>query len=351
MFLDLAGVVIVAFAASLLACRIILITGPIDAPTEARKAHTAPTPTSGGVGIGVGVAAGMFVLSVFSNEWRHEVNPEGVRLLWISGLYALPLLIIGYIDDARHLDARLKFAAYTAIAIAAAWTLGVVDVLPLGEYQLRLPFFVALLGTALWVFTLLNAVNFMDGANGLAMGSTAVGLLALAAIAWQGEAWSGVAITICAAAALAGFLVWNYPSGRLFAGDSGALFAGAIAAFASLIVIARAGLSPFVPPLVFLPLLADVLLTLFHRARQGRSLLEPHREHLYQIVQTAGVPHSRVAPLYWMAMAVCGVIAYLASFDPAQSAPSIALAALAGVAVAIDLSVRRWAKARNPQKT
>lgn len=346
MFLDLAGVVIVAFAASLLACRIILIAGPIDKPTEARKAHKAPTPTSGGIGIGVGVAAGMLVLSIFSNEWRHEVSPSGVRLLWISGLYALPLLIIGYVDDAWHIDARLKFAAYGAIALGAAWTLGVVDVLPLGAHDLSLPFAVALLGTALWVFTLLNAVNFMDGANGLAMGSTAVGLVTLALVAWEGQAWSAVAITICASAALLGFLVWNYPSGRLFAGDSGALFAGAIAAFASLIVIARTGLSAFVPPIVFFPLLADVLLTLLYRARRGRSLLEPHRDHLYQIAQLGGLPHNSVAPMYWLAMAVCGAIAYFAARDPTQAAPWMALASLAGLAVAIDFGVRRGAKAR-----
>ncbi len=344
--LDLAFVVAIALVTSFVVCRAIIWIGPVDAPNEERKQHRDPTPTSGGIGIGAGYAAAMVVLSLFSLEWRHIVSPQGVSMLWISALFAYPLLFVGFIDDARHLSAPFKFAVYAALSIAAAWLMGVVEDVRIGDILIDLPFAVGLAGTALWVFTLLNAVNFMDGANGMAMGSVAVGLISTAIIALEGDSVGGAAIALCGAGAIAGFLLWNFPKGRLFAGDSGALFAGALSAFACLIVIARTGMSPLVAPILFFPLLADALMTLLYRARRHRSLFVAHAEHIYQVAILSGWSHARITVVYWLAMAACGAIALLASRDPAHVAPAIALAALAGLAVAIDITVRRGAEIR-----
>lgn len=345
MILDLTVVVAVAFIASLIVCRAMIWIGPVDAPNEERKQHRAPTPTSGGIGIGAGYGAAMLVLSLYSVEWRHEISPEGVSMLWVSALFAYPLLLIGYVDDARQLSAKFKFVMYSALAVAAAWLMGVVDEVRIGDLVVTLPFVVALAGTALWVFTLLNVVNFMDGANGMAMGSVAVGLCALSVIALSGGAVGGAAIALCGAGALAGFLVWNFPSGRLFAGDSGALFAGALAAFGCLIAIAHTDMSPLVAPILFFPLLADALLTLIDRVRRGRSLMVGHTEHIYQIAILSGWSHARISATYWVAMAVCGVIAWFTDKDGTHVAPAVALASLTVVAIIVDVTVRRSAAA------
>ena len=345
MILDLTVVVAVAFLTSLIVCRAMIWIGPVDAPNEERKQHRAPTPTSGGIGIGAGYGAAMLILSLYSVEWRHQISPQGVSMLWVSALFAYPLLLIGFVDDARALSVQFKFAVYSALAIAAAWLIGVVDELRVGDLVVTLPFVVALFGTALWVFTLLNVVNFMDGANGMAMGSVTVGLCALSVIALDGNSVGGGAIALCGAGALAGFLVWNFPSGRLFAGDSGALFAGALAAFGCIIVIARTGMSPLVAPILFFPLLADALLTLIDRVRRGRSLMVGHTEHIYQIAILSGWSHARIGITYWVAMAVCGVIAWFVDKDDTHIAAAIALALLTGVAIILDIAVRRGAEA------
>ncbi len=350
MILDLTVVVAVAFITSLIVCRAMIWIGPVDAPNEERKQHRAPTPTSGGIGIGAGYGAAMLVLSLYSVEWRSQVSPEGVAMLWVSALFGYPLLLIGFVDDARRLSAEFKFAIYSALSVAAAWLMGVVDQVTVGGLVVELPFAVALLGTALWVFTLLNVVNFMDGANGMAMGSVAVGLCALSVIALQGGSTGGGAIALCGAGALVGFLVWNFPSGRLFAGDSGALFAGALAAFGCLIVIARTGMSPLVAPILFFPLLADALLTLLYRARRRRSLLVGHAEHIYQIAIISGWSHARIGIAYWIAMAVCGAIAWYASGDASHVAPGVALAGLIILALGLDFVVRRRAEASGALK-
>jgi UDP-GlcNAc:undecaprenyl-phosphate GlcNAc-1-phosphate transferase len=345
-FLDLTLVVVIAFLTSLVVCRAMIWIGPIDAPTEPRKQHRAPTPSSGGLGIGAGYGAAMVVLSLFSLSWRHEVSEQSIAMLWVSALFAYPLLLVGFVDDVRRLAAEFKFVVYAVLSFAAAWLMGVVFEFRIGDFFLVLPMWVGLVGTALWVFAMLNIVNFMDGANGMAMGSAAVGLVSTGIIALQGESVGGGAIALCGAAAIAGFLVWNFPAGRLFAGDSGALFAGALAAFACLIVIARTGMSPFVAPILFFPMIADVLLTLFYRIRQRRSLFHGHTEHLYQIAIHSGWSHARIAFLYWLAMAACGVLAWIVNRDPAQLAPVLALAALTGLAIAIDRIVRRDARVR-----
>lgn len=341
MLFDFSTATFIAFFVSLIVCRVLIATGPHDAPTESRKIHDLPTPTSGGLGICAGFTAAMAMLSLLSLVWRHQVSEQGVAMLWATAIFAYPLVVIGFVDDTRHLNAGFKFVVYVVLSLAGAWLLGVVIELRLGEFVLQLPYLIGLLGTALWVFTLINAVNFMDGANGLAMGSVAVGLAALALIALQGGALSAAAVSLCGAGALLGFLVWNYPLGRLFAGDSGALFAGALAAFASLIAIARTGMSPLVAPILFFPILADVLLTLLYRVQRGRSLLTGHNEHLYHLAIKSGWSHARISATYWLAMLACGAIGFAVAQDTTHIAPFLALAALTAISVVADASLRR----------
>lgn len=348
MLLDLLQVVIISLFASALACRLVMWGGPLDHPNQPRKQHGKATRTSGGIGIGVGYAVGMATLMFFSSVWQYEVNPHGARLLQISAMFAYPLLVIGFVDDSADLPASLKFVLYSLIALAAAFFIGPISVVPLGgDAAITLPYAVALLGTALWIFTLINCVNFMDGANGLAMGSVGFGLVALAAVSLAGGAPSGAAISLCGAGAMLGFLVWNFPHGRLFAGDSGALFGGAIAAFASLIVVIRTGASPLVPAIVFFPLLADALITLVWRVWRKRSLFTGHTEHHYQIAIRGGLSREMVAIAYWLAMIACGVLAYFVAQEPDFAAEWIALISLILLALTLSAFTHQWARERN----
>lgn len=345
MYFDLIVGVVVALLTSGVVCGAMMAFGPLDMPSSARKTHGSPTPTSGGIAIALGFAAGLMALSLFSTSWRHEITTQGVTLLSEGVALSYGFLVLGFVDDAHPLSAKLKFVIFTTLSAGVALTVGVVETLPLAFGQsIQIGFWVGLAGTALFVFTLVNCVNFMDGANGLAMGSIAVGLVALAAIADVDHSPSTLGLATCGAAALAGFLIWNFPKGRLFAGDSGALFAGAIAATASLLMIRRTGLSPVIPPIVFFPLLADALLTLAWRARRGRSLLDGHSEHVYQIALRAGWSHAQITLTYWTAMAVCGAVAFFASQAPETGAPWAALALLAALSMLISARVRDAAR-------
>lgn len=348
MWVELGIAAAIAALVSAGVCAILVRRGPLDHPDVARKAHRAPTPTSGGLGIAAGFLAGGLSLLIAFPLWESTLIAQGIPLLAAIVLFAFAFLLLGFIDDATPLNPRLKFLIFTLAALAAAWRVGVVNQLPLGEGNvLYLPLFVGLIGSGLWVFTLINSVNFMDGSNGLAMGSAAVGLGALGFISTSLGSPASAAICFCAIGAIIGFLVWNFPAGRLFAGDAGALFVGAVAALASLFVIRRTGLSPFVPPIVFFPLLADVLLTLLWRFRRRRNLLDAHAEHLYQIAIRAGWSHASVALVYWIAMVICGAIGFAVALRPNTPTPWVALTALALASIVISVIVRRYAVKRS----
>ncbi|MBU6372251.1 MAG: hypothetical protein KJS97_05930 [Alphaproteobacteria bacterium] len=330
--------------------RLVIAAGVLDAPNAIRKVHTTPTPTAGGVGIAVAFAAAMaLALSPDFGSWIAAVEPRSLTALAGCVIAAVLLLVIGVIDDLRPLAARPKFVMLAVLSCLYAVLVARADGVTIAaNVSLTFPPAFAMAGSALFFFTLVNAVNFMDGANGLAIGSTAIGVAGLAAISLaHGAPHVGIACAI-AAAAMAGFLMWNFPNGRLFAGDAGALFCGGLAAGLSLIAVRDAGVSIFIPPILFFPMLADVLLTLAWRVSQRRPTLKSHRDHLFQIGLRHGLSHRRVTMIYWIAALHCALVAFLASFgarvslgaDELRDAPTFFHAAAAAAALA---PIAAWA--------
>jgi UDP-N-acetylmuramyl pentapeptide phosphotransferase/UDP-N-acetylglucosamine-1-phosphate transferase len=343
---DLGLAAAVATAASIVLCRAMMEAGLVDMPGAARKAHRQPTPTSGGVGAAAGFALGMLALSLLPDFRANFSEDIGKRLFGVTA-FVCGFGALGLYDDVRPLGPRTKFAMFVIGSVASAALAAPVQTLPLSDdLVITLPYWLGLGGSALWVFTLVNAVNFMDGSNGLSMGSVAVGLIGLALVSIAAPAPGAAALALLGAASLMGFLLWNFPSGRLFAGDSGALFAGALAALASLVAIQEGGVSPFVPPLLFFPVLADVLLTLAWRVRQKRKILAGHAEHIYQIIIRGGSTHASVALIYWGVTAVCAIVALIAQWA-GSFAPPVALAVAAILSLAASHMTRRFAKARD----
>lgn len=365
MFIELGLALALAGIVSVIFCRLAIYAGMWDMPTQERQAHREPTPTGGGLGVGVGFGAGVLALCLWPDaQWCSLIGPAEMRRLGFVVGSAYLFLVIGFVDDAFTLGPRVKLAVFVAAALGATLGVGPAETLPIGAgLSIELGFAIGLAGSCLWAFTLINCVNFMDGANGLSMGSVALGLVALALISLCASAPASAALALCGAGALTGFLVWNFPNGKLFAGDSGALFAGALAAFVSLLAIREGGISPFVPPMLFFPLLADALLTLAWRASKRRKLLIGHSEHLYQVGMRAGMSHAKIAITYWLVTVHCGAVGFLASevwraarangsaaAGIATYIPVIALGMLAIVAAMVSAATRRYAAARGLER-
>ncbi len=248
---------------------------------------------------------------------------------------------IGAVDDLLDLGAGAKLAVQAVAALLFAALVARIDALPLGfGAALRLGPVIGVAGTALWLVVAGNAVNFMDGANGLAPGAVAISLLFLAIACFAAGAPGVGALALVGAAAGAGLLPWNV-TGRLFQGDAGALFSSFL--FAALAVIASARGGPlflYFGPLALLPFLTDVLLTLLMRARRRAPLMQAHRDHLYQQwLRRTGRTHVALAWRVWLVMAATGAAAVALQHAPAAVQPP--LFALAVLVCALAWTVAR----------
>ncbi len=336
----LAAVLLCALMAGLVAW-----CGPVDPPRE-RGSHRKPTPTSGGLAIlsaaSVGAAVSVALLPATSRGGSASAVAATVAVAGGLGL-------MGALDDVVDLGAKAKLAVQMAVALVFALTVARVQAVPLFDrFTLPLGPWLGAVGTALWIVVATNAVNFMDGANGVAGSAMVVALAALGLGALGDGQPTVAAAALAGAAANAGYLPWNL-GGRLFQGDAGALFSGFL--LAGLAIVAEragAGLYLFFVPTALLPFLTDVLLTLLLRARRGQSLLQAHRDHLYQLwLFKTGKPHGALA--WRMAAIMAAYVGYALAVQHAPAGWRPGLFALGlGVCVAGWAGLRRRLEATRP---
>ena len=149
------------------------------------------------------------------------------------------------------------------------------------------------------VTAVINFTNFMDGLDGLVAGCMAVAIGALSLS--LNAPWSLWALV----GSLLGFLIWNWSPAKVFMGDVGSTFLGAV--FAGLVLQASSWIEAFGYLLVATPLLADACLCVPRRLLAGQRVFQAHRLHLFQRLQQAGWPHARVSLSYIAGTALLAV--------------------------------------------
>ena len=261
--------------------------GPIDRP-NARSSHTAPVPKGGGLGPVV------LVMAVMGIVLLDQPSPPEFPVLLLGGFIVASVALL---DDIYNLPVRVKFAAQAAAALVTV--LGGVSISQVGPIALG-PFGPVL--TFCWIMYAINAVNFMDGLNGLVAGVCIIVGLALAG--WDGSA--GRAVALALAGGLIGFLPFNFPRARIFLGDVGSQFCGFTLAVLAVVEIQSDTPAGLVVPLGLLVLLFDVAVTLIRRLLAHERLTQAHRGHCYQLLHRTGVPAPWIAAGVW-AMATWGV--------------------------------------------
>jgi len=308
LFLALLHAGAIGIALSLAFSGYMIHAGLGDVP-DGRSNHASITPTSGGVGLIAGLGGVLLGLSLFYPYFAAQ--PVLPRLL----LVATAIAALGLWDDMSQSRAGLKLVLLGLLCILAAAIVSPVTALPFGVTEISLPLSGGAIGTALWIFVVVNAVNFMDGANGLMPSFMLLASLALFGIALSLNAPVTAILSASLAAGLLGFLPYNFKTKALiFCGDVGSLLAGFIFAVAVLTLVKEApNARPlYVGPILFMPFLADVLMTLLRRAMRREHLMSPHRDHLYQRAIISGRSHKFMSLMYAFAGLICAVIAYLA---------------------------------------
>lgn len=291
-----------AFAAGFAFRQLALKFGIVDAPGE-RKPHDRPVPLLGGAAILAGMCAALCV------------NPYVAAGFLPLLLGAAAMLALNLADDVRGLSAKVRFAAEIAVAIVVV-ALGVrVSFLPHGAIWTVLEGVI----TVLWLVGLANALNCLDGMDGLAAGSTAIYGTFLAIILAGTGQYQLAALSAALAGSCIGFLPHNFSRSKMFLGDAGSTFLGFLAA--GLAVTgnwASAGTARIcVPLLIFGVPVFDMLLTTVTRFASGKVrtpaewLAYTGEDHLHHRLARAGLGRFGATAALWIASGALGGIALL----------------------------------------
>jgi UDP-GlcNAc:undecaprenyl-phosphate/decaprenyl-phosphate GlcNAc-1-phosphate transferase len=294
--------------------RLAIRVGAIDKPSD-RKVHPKPTPTGGGVGLLIGVAAGLGTALLFPplrSAFFDSSELQGTLLA------ALVITLVGLIDDLFTLSAPAKVAGQ----ILSAGLLILTGVELLYFWFPRLGTVIvgsdlAVLLTVAWVLILVNAINLMDGLDGLAAGMIVIAALAFFVYLFWGPSNfisppTGAKILAAATAGAAlGFLPYNFYPARIFMGDSGSMLLGLLMASATISGVGRTPLpsggdiSAFaipvlIPVIVIAVPLVDVALAVIRRLRRGRSVFAPDKEHIHHQLRNVGHTHRRAVLIIYL---------------------------------------------------
>lgn len=268
----------------------------LDSQAGVQKLHTAPTPRIGGIAIMAGFLCAGIAL------------PEGERTLWAQlSIAAIPAFAAGLAEDmTKRVGVGARLAATICSGLIFCLLSGIaltrVD-LPGADWLLSFPV-MALFFTAFAIGGVANAINIIDGVNGLASGTVIIILSGFAALAWQQGDTELVGVCLIMAAALGGFFLMNFPAGRIFLGDAGAYTAGFIlAAIAVALPMRNPEISPLIGLLALSYPVIETMVSIHRRmVREGAHPGQPDRLHLHSLVyrsrakrlaQLIGAPHMR----------------------------------------------------------
>ncbi len=287
--------------------RAMIGVGVMDTP-DARKVHTAPIPKGGGVGVVAAFLAGIVLLYAFAEFSRlADGYFRGVILA------AAAIAGVAYLDDVRVWPFWVKLGGQVFAALLAVGSglyVQTVNLPVLGAVDLGWAGAGLTLG---WILFATNAMNFIDGLNGLAAGVSALAALILAVIAASYGGWFVYFASLVLAAGLIGFLPFNFPRARIFMGDVGSQFCGFVLAVLTIAAGRFQGveLSILLVPMLLFGVLYDVAFTLCRRLLAHERLTQAHRGHLYQVAQRTGLSVPAVTLIAWSFVLWGGAVAWL----------------------------------------
>ncbi len=299
--------------------------GVLDQPSE-RKIHTSPVPRLGGVGI----FASLFITSLFflSHYWTYSVTSSGTFTL--LGIFAGGVIIffVGLLDDIEPLSPRIKLGVQF-VSASIAWYLGVRIIslsnpfyhsnfgffkLSVGDQGIHFDPVISYFLTVIWIVGITNAINLIDGMDGLATGVSLIGAVAIWSVSLDGKINQpgGALMAATIAGALLGFLRWNFNPARIFLGDSGAYLIGFILACLTIGCttkkVAIAVITPLIVLVFALPIL-DTLMAIIRRLMSGRPIMQPDKEHLHHKLLKLGFSQKLTSYVLYSVSGFFGVLA------------------------------------------
>ncbi len=306
---------VIAFAFTPVSMQLAKKLGVIDKPGDSRRIHKKPVPRFGGMAIFLGSFVAMIIPAGMN---------EDIRIAMLGGML---MYALGVVDDIKNIRPIVKFAGQLGIA-SLVYAMGVritfisnffgAEVTD-AHANVILGEGVAYLITVLWIVGITNAVNLMDGLDGLAAGSVAIMSLTLAYIAYiHGERLGSVPVCIALVAIAGGclgFLPYNFSPAKTFMGDGGSLYLGYMIAVLSVISpLKRATVvGALIPMLTLAVPIFDTMYAILRRTLKHESIMHADRGHIHHHLMAAGFGQRRSVLIIYGIVGIMGMAAVLIS--------------------------------------
>jgi len=291
--------------------------GFVDCPQRARKVHQQATPRLGGAAILLSFLAVMCLAGVSVPQVREMLwgnNP----ILGCILLGSLGIFTIGFLDDLARLSPKTKLLGEFVVAGLVVWgaNLSFTEIQFLGLGSVSIPVWLGIGLATFWIVGMANAVNLIDGLDGLASGITLAGLVAVSVVGYLGGITSVTWMSTLLIGCLLGFLVYNSRPASIFLGDCGSLTLGYLAGCLTLLASFREGgaLDGIFPVLAFALPILDCIFAIFRRMMKGRSPFSPDMEHFHHRLMTKGLSHGKAVLAMWAMAGSCSLVSIAAAF-------------------------------------
>ncbi len=307
--------------------------GAIDVPLDDRRMHTKPIPRVGGLAIFLGFTLTTLLFCTYNTT---------LATVWIGGAV---IVLLGMLDDIYRLPAWSKLIVQLLVAVFAVWNGITIDHINLGGQYVMLGIWKYPV-TILWIVGLTNAINFIDGLDGLACGISAISSISLTLVLLLSGDMVNAFITGVLAASCMGFLPYNANPARIFMGDTGALFLGYAMAVMSVqgVFKLHAVLAFLVPLAIFALPLGDTVFAVLRRIYAGKSPFAADRGHLHHRLVDMGFTQKESVKILYAICAMFGLIAVFftdAMFAEGRFIKTIGIAVLAVVIFVVNFIIMR----------
>jgi len=283
-----------------------------------RKTHKRVITCLGGVAIYTSFVVSLLVGSLIFFRNPHSSFSYSYELVGLLCGGSM-ILVLGLVDDIKGARAPVKVGWQIAAALVTSAFFGIkityIDVPFFGVIWLG-TFSVPL--TLLWVVGLTNALNWIDGLDGLAAGISSIACVSLLVVSWRGGDLFSVVVLIALLGATLGFLKYNFYPAKVFMGDTGSNFLGFVLANVAIMggLKSAAALSLMVPILILGVPIFDTLFSVWRRVRLKKSPIKPDTDHFHFRLVKLGLNHRQAVLVIYIISAVLGGCAILLAQNP-----------------------------------
>ena len=339
LMLSVGAALLCAFAVSFLMCPLVKSfaykIGAIDVPKDNRRMHKKPVPRLGGLAIFLGFMVSILLFVRIDHQLR------GILL------GASIIVVLGVVDDMSPLRAYFKFCVQVAAALVAVFHGVVIEILSNPNVFANNPYWelnwLSIPITVLWIVGITNAVNLIDGLDGLACGVSTISAVSMLVIALLVSEGAVALVMASLVGACLGFMPYNRNPAKMFMGDTGSTFLGYILATISIQGLFKYyAIVSFAVPFLILGLpMFDTLFAIIRRLAHGQNPMAPDRGHIHHRLIDMGLNQKQAVAALYVISSILGLSAVVLTSSGAVKAMLLLMALAVAAFLASRVIFRR----------